>query len=885
MTLDPGTRLGPYEILSPIGAGGMGEVYKARDTRLGREVAVKVLPAAYSRDPDRLRRFEQEARAAGSLNHPNILTIHDVGTHEGAPYLVSELLEGETLRERLTRDETLAPRKAVDHALQVARGLAAAHDKAIVHRDLKPENLFLTRSGVIKILDFGLAKLIQAGPGGETVSSAPTVTRPGVVLGTAGYMSPEQVRGEPSDHRSDIFSFGAILYEMLSGQQAFAGQTAVESMNAILKMDPPEITASPGLDRVIRHCLEKASADRFQSAQDLAFALEAATGDSGTAAPAATPGPAGRRRAWMMAAAMLVIGALLAVIALSLRPAPSAPLVRFALSPPEKSSLAGTVALSPDGRSLVLVAVGSHGKTSLWLRDLDSLKPRELAGTDDAAHPFWSPDGRAIGFFAEGKLKTVQVAGGAPLALCDVSDARGGAWNRDGVILFAPHWSTGLSIVPASGGAPRPVTTLDASRKETTHRWPQFLPDGRRFLYFTWSGAAESRGIYAGSLDSKQTTRILTTDRLGFYAEASGKGGYLLFLRGETLMSQPFDARRLQLSGEPAPVGEQIWQHGSLWGLVSLSASAGGVLAYRTGDIQDMQLMWYDREGKPLGAVGPPGGYSEPALSPDEKRVAVTRLTSEAPAGAIWIVETSRGTVSRFSFGAASYFSPTWSPDGSRIAYSSDREGLVGAYVKSASGAGREEPLFRSASGAFQYIIDWSPDGRYVLSEQQGSKGSALLVLPLASGSKPFVFLEGDFNASQSQFSPDGKWIAYTSNESGRHDVFVQSFTGAPGAAGGGKWQVSNGGGAQPRWRRDGKELFYLGPDRKLMAVEVKGGATFESGPPRPLFQTQVPGLLDARNHYVASADGRRFLVITPLPDAAAAPITVVLNWTAGLKP
>ncbi|HEV2762406.1 MAG TPA: protein kinase, partial [Pyrinomonadaceae bacterium] len=569
MALSPDTRLGRYEIRSLLGEGGMGEVYLARDPKIGRDVAVKVLPARFSADAERLARFEQEACAAGALNHPNVLAVHDVGQHDGAPFVVSELLEGETLREKL-RGAPLSQRKAVEYASQIARGLAAAHERGIVHRDLKPENIFITSDGRAKILDFGLAKLTH-GDGRQSQTEIPTRrvdTDAGAVMGTVGYMAPEQVRGKKVDHRADIFSFGAVLYEMLAGHRAFRGESAADTLSAILKEDPPDLSesnsaVSPALERLVLRCLEKNPAERFHSASDLAFALEALSGANAVSGEQATAthGPARRgvrRReliAWGVAGAALLAAALSLVLP-SLRPTPQedpAAAARFLLAPPGKGEVAGAPVISPDGRRVVLVVRDVAGRQSLWLRPLDALDAQQLAGTEGAVSPFWSPDGRSIGFIAAGKLKKLDLSGGPAQTLSDAISV-GGAWNRDGVIVFARSPTEGLYRIPAAGGTPEPLTTLDKSRNEYTHAWPHFLPDGRHFLYVAGASPREQSAIFLGSLDSKQTRLLLNVESSVAYAPP----GYLLYALEGTLVARPFDADRLELTGEAVPVVKQI---------------------------------------------------------------------------------------------------------------------------------------------------------------------------------------------------------------------------------------------------------------------------------------------------------------------------------------
>ena len=889
MAIDAGTRLGRYEIRSKIGEGGMGEVYLARDTKLNRDVAIKVLPAALSENSERLRRFEQEAQAASALNHPNILIVYDVGTYDGAPYVVSELLEGETLRQRLG-GSALGQRRAIDYALHIAHGVAAAHEKGIVHRDLKPDNIFITKDGRVKILDFGVAKLTQpeASHSQTEIPTRRVNTDPGVVIGTVGYMSPEQVRGKDVDHRSDIFSLGAILYEMLSGRRAFQGESAADTMSAILKEDPPELTetnkiVAPALERLVNHCLEKNPEARFHSARDLAFALEAVSTSPGSGETFTAMTPMAPRVKWREYLPWIIAGAavLLAVVVLATSLLRRAPVetppaaTRFHIYPPEKAYYGGSFAVSPDGRR-VASRIAFEGKVLLWVRALDSLTAHPLAGTEDSSLPFWSPDSRFIGFFSKGKLRKIEVTGGPVQTLCDAPDPRGGTWNADGVIVFAPKGGDVLYRVAAAGGTPVPLTSLDTSRKETSHHHPRFLPDGRHFLYLANTPQRESAGIYVGSLDKQVPKLLVNTDASAAYAPP----GYLLFLRDRTLMAQGFDADKLELKGEPFSVVEQVDRLGASGARFSLfSVSETGVLAYRSGFSDSSQLIWFDREGKQLSTVGPAGGHNSPWLSPDEKRVAFGRQEPQGGGSDIWLIELARGNLNRFTFDPAGDQYPIWSHDGSRIVFSSEREGVLNLYQKAASGAGNDEALLKSDYPKIPN--DWSADGRFILY-QSGGLSTDLWVLPLSGEQKPFPFLQTEFNEGWARFSPDGQWIAYTSNESGSWQVYVQSFP-----ASGGKWMISTDGGAQPQWRRDGKELFYISSNRKLMAVDVKGnGSTFEAGVPKALFdlRLQTPGLPGPRNFFMAAADGKRFLVASVSEERITTPTTVVLNWTADLK-
>ncbi len=880
--LTPNSLIGEYEIVSKIGEGGMGEVYRARDTKLGRDVAIKVLPAAYAADGERLRRFEQEAQAAGALNHPNILVIYHIGRHDDAPYIVSELLEGQTLRERMG-GTALPQRKAIDYALQTAHGLGAAHAKGIIHRDLKPDNLFITNDGRVKILDFGLAKLTAAADGSTSQTEVPTRrvdTDPGVVMGTIGYMSPEQLRGRPADHRSDIFSFGAILYEMLSGKRAFRGESTADTMSAILREDPPDLSGTnksiaPALERVVNHCLEKNPEERFHSANDLGFAIEALSGSQGMSGSTATvlaTLPAHRRSrrelfAWL-SAGICLLGAVVLAALYFRRPATDERLVRFVVAMPEKATDIFAPVVSPDGRSLAFIAT-FEGKRFIYTRPLDSLTAQRLAGTEDAVFPFWSPESRYLGFFSNNKLKKVEVTGGLPQTLCDVKGPGGGTWNRDGVILFGMD-SGPLQRVSAAGGPPTPVFTLDESRKETSQYWPSFLPDGRHFLYQSWNGRSEDSAICGASLDGTKRKLLLKNDSNTAYAPP----GYLLFARETVVMAQSFDATSLQLSGEPFPVAEQVTYSGQ-YSYSNFSVSPNGVMVFWGGIVTTQQLRWFDRAGKQLGVVGPPGDYNDIVLSPDEKRAAVQRL--EGGNSDIWLIDLARGLPSRFTFDTAAEDDPVWSSDGTQVIFSSEREGPFNIYRKVSSGANHEELLFKSDGG--KQTTDWSPDGRFVLFDHYTTIGGTdIWVLPLFGDGKPYPLLHADFQEGQAHFSPDGRWFAYTSNESGRPEVYIQSFPQS-----GGQWQISTGGGAQPHWRKDGKELFYITTDRRMMAVDLKLGSTLEAGTPKALFQTQVVRF-EAPNRYAVSGDGQRFLINSPVEEVSQTPITVILNWTAGLK-
>ncbi|HJZ80376.1 MAG TPA: protein kinase, partial [Pyrinomonadaceae bacterium] len=720
-------------------------------------------------------------------------------------------------------------------------------------------------------------------------------TDPGVVMGTVGYMSPEQLRGQSVDHRSDIFSFGAIFYEMLSGRRAFHGVSPAETMSAILKEEPPDLSQTnkniaPALERVVHHCLEKNREARFHSASDLAFALEALSGATTTSGQTATALPSvwerpkrRERRLWIGATALLglaLLAALPFVIGYFQSTTPTeGHATRFFVFPPEKSTvLGGGQHISPDGTRLVFVAIGADGKRLLWTRPLDSLSAQPLAGTEDAQNPFWSPDSRTVGFFAAGtKLKKIESTGGPAQTLADVQGSAGATWNREGTIVFARSGTDGLYRVSATGGPSAQVTSIDKSRKETGHLWPYFLPDGRHFLYLVRSTQRENTGIYVGTLDSQEGKLLVNVDSSPVYVPP----GFLLYVRERTLMAQRFDANKLQLSGEPFPIAEQLGFN-LVTGRGFFSASETGVLVFFTNSAPNTQLIWVDRQGKQIELVGATAVDTGVRLAPDEKRLAVTRLDPQTASADIWLIDLARNNPSRFTFDPANETAPVWSPDGSRIVFASNREGVVNMYQRLSNGTGTDEVVLKSAQPVGPY--DWSPDGKFILyGTISPNTGNDLWLLPLFGDQKPTPFIQTEFNETQGRFSPDGRWVAYSSNESGQFQVYVQSFP-----ISGGKWQVSTTGGAQPQWRRDGKELFYLAPDRKIMSVEVNGpGSTFVPGIPKPLFDVRVITLFPGAGgaiYYAATGDGQRFLVNTLAGDSTPVPFTVVLNWTAGLK-
>ncbi len=914
--LIPGQSIGAYKILALLGRGGMGVVYRARDERLRRDVAIKVLPASFANDADRLRRFEQEAQATSALNHPNILTIYDIGAQDGAPFIVAELLEGEELRAQL-EPGALPARRALDYAQQITQGLAAAHEKGIVHRDLKPENLFVTRDGRVKILDFGLAKL-RPPQTGVVDNHAPTqkrLTDPGVVMGTVGYMSPEQVRGQEADTRADLFSLGVILYEMLSGRRTFSGDSAIEVMNAILKEEPPELgetntKVSPQLERIVRRCLEKKPERRFQTASDLGFALEALSSAGYARALASEPQPAdasmpmdvsqgqhARARAypgWRERIAWIVAGVLvLALLALGVayfrRPALEAEPMRLFVNPPEGATRFELPAISPDGRTLAFIATVA-GKTQLWVRPLNSTTARPLVEIGQIGPPFWSPDSQFIGFIEENKLKKIAVAGGRPETLCDMRDRNlGGTWGREGVILFNA-FGGGIKRVSANGGAATAVTTVDSARGETGHFTPIFLPDGRHFLFYKASSDLSKRGTYLSSLDGGEPNLLLPLDNtiVGVTAnQVSSNDGYVVFVRQGGLLAQSFDFNRNKLLGEPVRLAQQVKIIPRGFGSstdVQASVSANGVLALIEGETS-RQLTWFDRLGNKLGTAGPPGIYFTPRISRDDQRLAVRRVDPQTQTADIYLLDLARGadsTPRRFTFDPQDDEYPLWSPDGSRIVWTSYREGVGDLYWKAASGAGQDEALLKSAY--LKRALDWSADGRFILyNETNPQTNQDLWVLSLEDR-KSWPWLNTPYLEPLGRFSPDGKWIAYSSNESGRPEIYLQAFVpDAP--ASGGKWQLTTNGGTIPLWRRDGLELYYLSADNnKLMAVEVTLDADVKLGTPKELFslsniRVEIPG-----TGYARTSDGQRFLLAPNVEESSLTPFTVVQNWMAEVK-
>ena len=892
MPCKAGDLLGPYEILAPIGAGGMGEVYRARDTRLGREVAIKISQERFT------DRFEREARAVAALNHPNICQLYDVGPS----FLVMEFVEGENL------SGPLPLATALDYARQIAEALEAAHEKGIIHRDLKPANIKVTPAGVVKVLDFGLAKATEEPSTASSPTNSPTLTmsptRAGMILGTAPYMAPEQARGKLVDKRADIWAFGCVLYEMLTGERLFQGEDVTDILAAVLRHEPEFDLVPLRLRRLMRKCLEKDPKNRLRDIGD-AWALLDEDRPSRRPILRSALG-------WVMGVVGLaVVGAM---ATLHFRAAPTGETVRFEIPLPAgvNFGLIGAFAISPDGRKLAFSAAGADWVPRIWIRNLDSLEAQSLPGAETGpalASLFWSPDSRFVAYQAEGKLKKIDVSGGPPQTVCDAPfTVIGGSWNPDGVILFGAVFSTSSASspvmrVPAAGGVPVPVTAVDPARHETGHGFPWFLPDGQHFLYVRGSSAAENQGLYLGSLGTKPEAqslrRVMPADTQVLYA-----AGYILFAREGTLLAQAFDAVGLRLSGEPVALTEQVGRPRidpltvlsttqAANQLVFFSASESGSLVYRTRSNAQgaTQLTWLDRDGEVRGKVADPARYAIVKLSPDGKRAATARTDPQSGNLDIWTVDLVSGASTRFTFDPATDSQPVWSPDGRRIAWNSNRGGAAGIYQKASNGLGTDELLYRGPGN----LTNWSSDGHFLLFNTTSPQSKVdIWALPVGEGTsgehKPFPVIQTPATELGGYVSPDGRWIAYISDESGRNEIYVQPFNPAHGARAlplAGKWMVSKGALGMPRWRADGKELTYISSDGRMMSVDVTLNPVFQSSTPRQLFQlpraflglSQTPGTLAD-----STRDLKRFLIAMPVQEAGRQELTVVLNWSANMK-
>ncbi|MDZ7291179.1 MAG: serine/threonine-protein kinase [candidate division KSB1 bacterium] len=881
-----GKTISHYRILEKLGEGGMGIVYKAEDTKLKRIVALKFLPTRTLGGVEEKNRFLREAQAAAALNHPNIATIYEIEEADGRMFIAMEYIEGRSLQEKI-KAGPLKIEEAIKIAVQIAEGLQAAHEKGIVHRDIKSANIIITEKGQAKIMDFGLAKLSRGGT---------LLTKEGMTLGTAAYMSPEQARGEVVDHRTDIWSLGVVLYEMITGRLPFRGEYEQSMMYSILNEDPEPLTAIRtgvplALDGILAKALAKDRALRYQHVDELPADLRAIESASVSRSrisstkihPSAVTKP-NVRLPWI-AAAMCFLLALAALTSLYFRQPRQMATIRSFIPLPEKSAFTTQfgfgrhIALSPDGLKLAITAMDSSGMARLWVRPLSAMSARELAGTEGASDPFWSPDNRFIAFFANNKLKKIEATGGTPFTICDAPEARGGAWSKADMILFAPTTNGPLYLVPAAGGAATALTKLDTARKEIAHRWPCFLPDGKHFLYFAPTSAAgapgEANAIYVASLDLKVNKLLVRVT-----SNMAHASGYLLFHRSGTLVAQRFDVNNLELEGDAIPIAEQVQYGLTMSDLAAFSASQNGILAYLSSARQaGSRLLIVDRSGKPVRTVGEIGNYMGIRFSPDAQKIAVDIFDSQSRQNDIWVYELTRDIKTRLTFSSGSDRFPVWSPDGNRLVFHSSRKGIFDLYQKATSGVGSEELLFESKEN--KQPFDWSWDKRFIAFDTYGDPKtrSDVWVLPLFGDRQPFPFLQTEADELYPAFSPDGRWIAYVSDESRQNEVYVRPF---PRPSQDGKWQISTAGGTRPRWRRDGKELFYLSNDNKIMAAEIHAkGSTIEVGAVRPLFQAL---LTTTALNYDVSPDGQHFLINSLVEAQSASSINLVVNWMAELK-
>jgi eukaryotic-like serine/threonine-protein kinase len=878
MAIAPGTKFGPYEIQSVLGAGGMGEVYRARDSRLDRDVAIKVLSGHFVSSPSLKERFEREARTISQLSHPNICHLYDVGSQDGTDYLVMECLEGETLAQRLERGP-LALEEVLRYGAQVADALDKAHQQGVIHRDLKPGNIMLTKSGA-KVLDFGLAKQVQTKTATASALTAMTAGKPltveGSIVGTFQYMAPEQIEGAEPDARTDIFALGCVLYEMATGKRAFAGKTQASVIASILATEPAPLSqlapmTPPALERLVRSCMAKEREDRIQSAHDVKLQLEwIAEGGSQAGIPA--PVVARRRISHRLAWAAAVGCALIAIafaIGFVLRAPVSAHPLRVSILPPEQHSfLPLSIALSPDGTKLAFVATFAGAAPQLWVRPLDSTAAQPLAGTENAVFPFWSADSRSLGFFADGKLRIIDASGGAVQTLADAPQPRGGAWGAGGVILYSPSPTSPVLRIPAAGGTPSQAISqekADSFALARSPRWPAFLPDGRHFIFFKFGPDTQAgpRGsIHLGALDSQQNTVLVDSDYRGQYAN-----GHLVFVRGGNLMTQSFDEKKLKLTGNPVPIAEQV--RGNDLGAAAFALSNDGKLVFAGGQATSLDLAWYDRSGK-KGDVIDSGTFQDAHISPDGKKVSAAR----ADAGGhleIFIYDLVRSTKSQFSFSQSRDDDPVWSPDGNMIVFDSARNGKIDLYTRPANGARQEELLYHDDLD--KYPGCWSSDGKYIVYEAVSNGHFDVWVMPTFGDRKPYAFLHEKYNTRYPDLSPDTKWMAYTSFEAGHSQVYIVAFPNP-----GGRFLVGDGLGGV--WGRNGKEILYLDDHSRVASVEVTAhGDSVELGRPQILFPTQPvgPGLFEV------SADGQRFLMMqAPLQNSPS--LTLIVNWLQELK-
>jgi eukaryotic-like serine/threonine-protein kinase len=870
-----GRTLGHYQVGEQLGRGGMGEVYLADDISLGRKVALKFLPDAFAADPERMARFEREAKLLASLNHPNIAAIYGLEQAEGKRFLVLELVEGETLAQRISKGP-LPVEEALRICRQIAEGIEAAHEKGVIHRDLKPANVMIAAGDKVKILDFGLAKALSDETQSVDSSQSPTLTeamtRPGVILGTAAYMSPEQAKGKSVDKRADIWAFGCILYECLTGKRAFEGETATETLASVLTREP-EWEKIPAKARpLLRSCLEKLPSRRLRDIGDAWRQLDAAP----ESAPARPTRP---WIAWTLALMLLIAFASLSFIHFFEKPSTSPELVRFQMGFQDnvKIGIATMLALSPDGRRLAFSGIGSDGIQRLWIRSFDWLEVQPLIGSESSSiveNCFWSPDSRFVAFATGGKLKKVDVSAGPARTICELMELGGGAWNSDGVIIFG-DWNAGAIMRVAAGGVLSPLKKPDTKRQELYNAFPVFLPDGRHFIYFCFSNIAENVGLYIGSLDSNPETqnskRLLeSTGPASYLPPGSSYSGQLLFLRGETLMAQPFDDKRLELIGDPIAIAEHV---GSIWNNSFFSVSTNGVLAYRPPI--NNQLTWIDRNGRESGAIGEPGDYLTFDLSRDAHRLVVSKTQLDGFRN-LWVMDLLRNaTATPLTIGKSEHADPRWSPDGDKVMFDTT-DNTSNVLLQVSLPASNPVQVFKFDNTTC-YLDDWSPDGKYLL--YHSNVKPQVWALPLAGERKPVLVtrsLSGVLD--QSRFSPDGRWIAYNTNESGRYEVNVVPFPPT-----GEKWQVSRSGGMQATWRSNGSEMYFLTPEATLMAVDIRAGKRFEWGDPHQLFKVQI-STSSGTEQYAPDPEGKRFLFLKPAAESTTAPFNIILNWTSLLK-
>ena len=895
MALTPGTKLGAYEVQLAIGAGGMGEVYRAVDTRLDRTVAIKVLPSHLSASPEAKERFEREARAISCLNHARICTLYDVGHQDGTSFLVMEYLEGETLAERLKKG-AVPLKEALKIGVEVCEALEVAHRQGVVHRDVKPGNIMLTKSGA-KLMDFGLAKPLAAattGSGAPPSFTAAAMTSPGTspisplttvgtIVGTVQYMSPEQIEGGEADPRSDIFSLGSVLYEMVAGRRPFEGKSQISLASAILEKDPEPISTikpltPPAFEHTVNTCLQKDPEERFQTAHDVKLELQWVASSSSSTAMAAMPARTSisrkrERLTWLLA--LIVLLALGVIAGIFFRPSvPPPPITRTAINPPEKTFFnmvgdsAGPPVLSPDGTAVAFTATRTDGSTAIWVRPMDALEAHVLPGTEDAIFPFWSPDSRSLGFFADGKLKTVELNGGAAQVIADAAFGRGGAWGADGVIVYSPETQTPIVRVSATGGTPVPVTTIDR-QQHTSHRWPFFLPDGKHFLYVAINhdtSKAENNTLYYASVDGKENRALFRSQTNAIYA-----GGFLMFARGDQLMAQPFDPASGTVSGQPVNVAKGVMNDITTWHMKA-TAFGDNLLILGSGGSGDWQLLWLDRNGKQIGiAADKLTNLGVAAISPQGDRIAMQLDNGVTD---IWVLDLARGVRTRLTFGPTLNAYPIWSPDGKWIVYTSDRHGHSELYRKPADGSGPEELLLSDEQ--ISVGNNWTKDGKYLIYTRGPGGGQELWALPLAGERKPQLLVPHAANSfvTMGSVSPNGRWITYTSNESGTPEVYVAAFHGQ------GKWQLSPNGGSQSKWGSDGKQIYYLDPRFNLFSVPLnEAGDALQFGTPQLLVPTwSAPAVF-----YDVSPDGKKIL-LDKVSQQVNPTMTVVTNYAAALK-